>query len=79
MIVYSSINDWKADIGARCAFVAAMWLQEGGLYRQVDVRLLTDQQAIKDNIRDGLEWVQRQTTGRDVAMVFFAGHGVNLR
>jgi len=54
-------------------------LQEGGLYRQVDVRLLTDQQAIKDNIRDGLEWVQRQTTGRDVAMVFFAGRGVNLR
>ena len=58
-------------------FVAAMRLQQGGLYRQVEVRLLTDQQATKDNILDGLEWVQRQTTSRDVAMVFFAGHGVN--
>jgi hypothetical protein len=70
---------WNLDYPAKDArdFVAAMRLQEGGLYRQVEVRLLTDQQATKDNILDGLEWIQRQTTSRDVAMVFFAGHGVN--
>jgi WD40 repeat protein len=70
---------WNLSYAAKDArdFVAAMRLQEGGLYRQVEVRLLTDQQATKDNILDGLEWVQRQTTSRDVAMVFFAGHGVN--
>jgi WD40 repeat protein len=70
---------WNLNYPAKDArdFVAAMRLQEGGLYRQVEVRLLTDQQATKDNILDGLEWIQRQTTSRDVAMVFFAGHGVN--
>jgi len=72
-------TSWNLDYPAKDArdFVAAMRLQEGGLYRQVEVRLLTDQQATKDNILDGLEWVGRQTTSRDVAMVFFAGHGVN--
>jgi WD40 repeat protein len=70
---------WNLTYAAKDArdFVAAMQLQEGGLYRQIEVRLLTDQQATKDNILDGLEWVQRQTTSRDVAMVFLAGHGVN--
>jgi Caspase domain len=70
---------WNLTYAAKDArdFVAAMRAQEGGLYRQVEVKLLTDQQATKDNIMDGLEWVQRQTTSRDVAMVFFAGHGVN--
>jgi Caspase domain/WD domain, G-beta repeat len=70
---------WNLTYAAKDArdFVAAMRSQEGGLYRQIEVRLLTDQQATKDNILDGLEWVQRQTTSRDVAMVFLAGHGVN--
>jgi WD40 repeat protein len=70
---------WNLTYAAKDArdFVAAMRSQEGGLYRQVEVRLLADQQATKDNILDGLEWIQRQTTSRDVAMVFFAGHGVN--
>jgi uncharacterized caspase-like protein len=70
---------WNLTYAAKDArdFVAAMRAQEGGLYRQIEVRLLIDQQATKDNILDGLEWVQRQTTSRDVAMVFLAGHGVN--
>ncbi|HYQ60367.1 MAG TPA: caspase family protein, partial [Desulfatiglandales bacterium] len=29
------------------------------------------------NILDGLEWLQRQTTSKDVAVLFFAGHGIN--
>ncbi len=41
------------------------------------VRVLADQKATKDDILDGLEWIQRETTSRDVAMVFLAGHGVN--
>jgi uncharacterized caspase-like protein len=43
----------------------------------VTVRVLADQKATKDDILDGLEWIQRETTSRDVAMVFLAGHGVN--
>jgi uncharacterized caspase-like protein len=43
----------------------------------VEVRLLTDDQATKGNILDGLEWLQRQVTAKDVAVLFFAGHGIN--
>jgi len=59
------------------AFVAAMQRQKGGLYRDVEVKLLTDEQATRDDIADGLDWLQHQTTARDVAMAFFAGHGAN--
>jgi uncharacterized caspase-like protein len=47
------------------------------LYREVVEKVLTDEQATKDDILDGLDWIQKQTTSKDVAMVFLAGHGVN--
>jgi len=43
----------------------------------VEVRALTDAQATKGNILDGLEWLQRQVTDKDIAVLFFAGHGIN--
>jgi uncharacterized caspase-like protein len=41
------------------------------------VCILTDKQASKDNILDALDWIQKETTGRDVAIIFLAGHGIN--
>lgn len=58
-------------------FVNAMLRQKGLLYRDVEVKLLTDTQATRDNIVDGLDWITKATTSRDVAMVFIAGHGIN--
>ena len=58
-------------------FAAAIARQKGGLYRDVSVKVLTDAQASKDNILDGLDWITKETTSKDVAMVFLAGHGVN--
>lgn len=60
-------------------FVKALRAQQGGLYKQVNVRLLTSNKknATKDDILDGLEWLQRATSDRDVAMIFLAGHGFN--
>ena len=58
-------------------FAKALANQNGGLYRDVSVRLLTDTSATRDEIMDALEWLQKETTSRDVAMVFIAGHGVN--
>ena len=58
-------------------FASAVQRQRGGLYREVEVKVLTDDKANKDEILDALEWIQRQTTSKDVAMVFLAGHGVN--
>jgi len=47
------------------------------MYRGVEIKVLTDAEATKGNILDGLEWLQRQTTSKDVAVLFFAGHGLN--
>lgn len=58
-------------------FVNVMMKQKGLLYRDVEIKLLTDSEATKENILDGLEWITKQTTSRDVAMVFIAGHGIN--
>jgi WD40 repeat protein len=58
-------------------FAAAAATQKGFLYRDVVVKVLTDDQATKDNVLDGLDWIRKETTSKDVAMVFFAGHGLN--
>lgn len=69
----------KLDLAAKDArdFAAAMLVQQGKLYRQVEVKLLTDEKATRDEIVDGLDWLLRQATQHDVGMVFIAGHGVN--
>ena len=51
--------------------------QENQLYRKVEVKLLTDAGARRDDILDGLEWIRREMTARDVGVVFMAGHGIN--
>jgi hypothetical protein len=57
-------------------FAAAWRAQEGRLYRKVGVTLLTDRDATRDNVLDGLDWLQRQVTQRDYAVVYLAGHGL---
>jgi hypothetical protein len=71
--------DMRLDLAAKDAldFGAAWNEQKGRLYSGVEVRALTDAQATKGNILDGLEWLQRQVTDKDVAVLFFAGHGIN--
>ena len=70
---------FKLDLPAKDARdTAASWkAQKGGLYRDVEVKLLTDAQATKGAILDGLEWLERQTTEKDVAILYFSGHGLN--
>jgi len=67
------------DFAAKDAqdLTAALRRQQGKLYRDVEVRLLTDAQAHREAVLDGLEWLQRQTTSKDVAAIFVAGHGTN--
>ena len=69
----------RLDLAAKDAldFGTSWNEQKGRLYSGVEVRALTDAQATKGNILDGLEWLQRQVTGKDVAVLFFAGHGMN--
>jgi uncharacterized caspase-like protein len=38
---------------------------------------LTREQATRDEVVDALDWIRKQTTAKDVAVVLLAGHGVN--
>lgn len=67
------------DLPAKDArdFAEALRHQKGLLYADVQVRLLIDADATKDNILDGLDWLQHQVTAHDVGMMLIAGHGMN--
>lgn len=54
----------------------ALKAQQGGVYREVVVKLLTDEQATATNIRDALDWLEGEVTSRDVGLLFMAGHGI---
>jgi WD40 repeat protein len=60
-------------------FAAAFRRQDqlGGLYQKVEVRLLTNEDAKASNILDGLDWIQHETTNKDIAIIFLSGHGEN--
>jgi uncharacterized caspase-like protein len=58
-------------------FVQILRSQRGQLYQDVQDKLFTDTDATRDNILQGLEWLERQTTSKDVAVLFLAGHGIN--
>lgn len=58
-------------------FAQLLAKQRGSLYRDVETKVLVDQQATKGNILDSLEWLQRQATTHDVVILFLAGHGIN--
>ena len=49
--------------------------QKGKLYKDVEVKVLTDQDATATAIKRGLSWLRKQTTAHDLAIVFAAGHG----
>jgi uncharacterized caspase-like protein len=71
-------GDYKLKYAAQDAkdFADALKRQEGGIYGKVDVRLIIDASATRDDIVEALEWLEGEVTARDVGMVFLAGHGV---
>jgi len=58
-------------------FSQAMMRQMGLMYENVVTKVLTDRLATTENIRDGLQWLQIETTSRDIAMLYIAGRGIN--
>ena len=72
----SSYNLEVADKDARS--IAQMFkAQEGKIYKKVVVKRLLNESATQDNILDGLDWIEKETTQRDIAVIFMAGHGIN--
>ena len=72
-------SDLRLQFAAKDAtdFSQSVLRQEKLLYEKVEIKLLTDDQANSENIREGLYWLQSETKNRDVAMLYMAGHGIN--
>lgn len=63
-------------------FVTIMEKQKGGIYEDVKIfseRPLIDKEATRDNIVDGLRWLELETTDKDTAVIFLSGHGMTER
>ena len=50
--------------------------QEGRIFSKVETRLLINGDATKDNILDGLTWLDQNTGKGDHALLLMSGHGV---
>jgi WD40 repeat protein len=51
--------------------------QQGKLYKEVTIKELYNADATQDNILAALEWLEKQATQKDIAVIFMAAHGVN--
>jgi uncharacterized caspase-like protein len=76
------INAYKGRNRLDCAVPDAKSISEAlakqqgkGLYRKVQTKLLTDQQASRKDILAGLAWLKQNMKGNDLAVFFYAGHG----
>ncbi len=56
-------------------FGAALERQSGGIYREVVVRILENPSS--DELLDGLDWLRKEVTSKDIAVIFVSGHGAN--
>ena len=50
--------------------------QEGVLFREIKARVLTDAQATRPAIIEGIDWLEREGTQKDILILFLSGHGV---
>ena len=72
----------RLRFGAKDATALAAVLDKTAppVFRKVTVRLLTDDEATRRGILEGLDWLTRQQlTPRDVVLFAFSGHGVKDR
>jgi WD40 repeat protein len=72
----NTLNLGVADKDAQA--IAKMFMaQKGKIYKDVHAKEFTNKKATSDNILDGLDWLDKEVTSKDVAIIFIAGHGVN--
>ena len=50
---------------------------EGRLFKKVYAKVLINEKCTRDNVLDGLDWLDREATQHDLVVVFVAGHGIN--
>jgi WD40 repeat protein len=69
------INLQQAAKDAR-DFAHALERQQGAFYQAVHTRVLTDEHATRAAVLDALKWLRTKPGPNDIAVLFFAGHGV---
>ena len=47
------------------------------LYERAEVKVLLDEDATQEKIRDGLKWLAKGVKERDAGVIFLAGHGMS--
>jgi WD40 repeat protein len=67
----------RLNFAASDAVLMAKTFREnaGGLFKKVDVHLVTDRDATRARVLSELEWLGSVMTPDDVGVVFFSGHG----
>jgi uncharacterized caspase-like protein len=70
-------GNMKLNYAASDALLLTRTLQEKSrkVFTTIEMKVLTDKQATKQNIREGLDWLKSKMTAKDVGIVFFSGHG----
>ncbi len=49
--------------------------KKGLPFADVQVKLLTDQEATRNDIFEAMEWMQQEASPKDICIFFYAGHG----
>jgi hypothetical protein len=57
------------------AFADLFKSQAGKLFDRVETRVLLNADATRDNIFNGLDWLLKEATQKDLAIAFISGHG----
>ncbi len=67
----------KLNYAASDALLLTRTLQEKSrtVFGKIEMKVLTDKEGTKLNIREGLEWLKSKMTDKDVGIFFFSGHG----
>jgi len=73
-------NDIQYSAHDADEFAAAWLAQKGGLYADVDVKIVdnpsrSDSDPTRANVVDGFYWLQQTAKNRDLTVIFLAGHG----
>ncbi len=57
--------------------LANAWNAQTGMYKVVEVKTLTNQQATRQAVREALDYFKGQITSNDLFVFIFSGHGMN--
>ncbi|MEM9586579.1 MAG: PDZ domain-containing protein, partial [Planctomycetota bacterium] len=75
LVVLAVGNDASTSAGTDAQRFAQMITPQAGgrLYREVAKKVLVNQQATRDSVQDGMQWVVDQTDPGDTVMIYLAG------